>query len=419
MNSILELLKSAWLTFNSHKLRSLLTTLGIIVGVSTVIAMVSVIDGINKYVYKVLGSMGTSTVYIQKYKWQLTGRLTREELRKLLSTPDLTLEDAKALRSLEEVDLVSAIQPVRGLTARYREKTVDVDPSGVEPDYLELAGYELASGRPFIDNDLIYKNNVAIIGDFVRERLFGEEDPIGKEIWLERNKFVVIGVLKPKGQLMGQNLDNVVLIPVTTALKFWPVTGRFGGPWRIYRSMQIAARIKSDIPIEKGMQAIENLMRARRGLRFDEDNNFFLNTSEMLISAYKQITGGIFIAMIAIASMALIVGGIGIMNIMLVSVTERTREIGVRKAVGATERDILLLFLTEAIVLTLIGGLIGVALGFGFGKLVDLLTPLPASIPLWSVLVGIGFSSLVGLFFGIYPARKAAKLNPVEALRYE
>jgi putative ABC transport system permease protein len=160
-------------------------------------------------------------------------------------------------------------------------------------------------------------------------------------------------------------------------------------------------------------------MRARRGIRFTEDNNFFLNTSEMLISAYKQITGGIFIAMVAIASMALIVGGIGIMNIMLVSVTERTREIGVRKAVGATPKDIMLLFLIEAILLTTIGGLIGVVLGFIFGKVVSLLTPIPASIPLWSVIVGLGFSSAVGLFFGIYPARKASKLNPVEALRYE
>ncbi len=419
MSVIVELIKSAWLTFSSHKMRSLLTTLGIIVGVSTVIAMVSIIDGINKYVYNVLGGLGTSTIYVQKYRWVLTGRLTPEEIRKLSRTPDFTLDDAKAVKTLDEVELASAVQPVRNLTARYREKNIDVDPSGIEPDYIAIAGYELAGGRPMIDNDVIYKNNVAIIGDFIKERLFGSEDPVGKEIWLDRYKFIVIGVLRPKGQLLGQNLDNVVFIPVTTAMKLWPIRGRFAGPWRIFRSLQIVAKIRSDIPLEQGMKAIENLMRSRRGLRFDEDNNFFLNTSEMLVSAYKQITGGIFIAMIAIASMALIVGGIGIMNIMLVSVTERTREIGVRKAVGATQKDILLLFLTEAIVLTLIGGLIGVIIGIGFGKLVDLLTPLPASIPLWSVILGIGFSTLVGVFFGIYPAQKAAKLNPVEALRYE
>jgi putative ABC transport system permease protein len=418
MNGFVELLKSAWLTLNTNKLRSLLTTLGIIVGVSTVIAMVSVIDGINKYVYQVLGSMGTSTVYVQKYRWQLTGRLTREEIRKLAMTPDLTIDDARAIRSLEEVDLVSAVQPVRGLTARYQEKTVDVDPAGVEPDYIALGGYELSAGRPFIENDVIYRNNVVIIGDFIKQRLFGEEDPVGKEIWLERGKFVVIGVLKPKGQLLGQNLDNVVLMPITTAQKYFPMRGRFGG-FRVYMSLQISARVREDVPLERGMQAIENLLRERRGLRFDEDNNFFLNTSEMLVSAYKQITGGIFIAMIAIASMALIVGGIGIMNIMLVSVTERTREIGVRKAVGATPRDIMLLFLTEAVALTTSGGVIGVVIGLIFGKVVDILTPLPASIPLWSVILGLSFSTVVGLFFGIYPARKASKLNPVEALRYE
>ena len=418
MNGFIELLKSAWLTFNSNKLRSLLTTLGIIVGVSTVIAMVSVIDGINKYVYKVLGGLGTSTVYVQKYKWVLTGRLTPEEIRKLMKTPDLTIEDAKAIRNLDEVELVSAVQPVRSITVRYKEKTVDADPQGVEPDYIAISGYELASGRPFIENDVLYKTNTVIIGDFIKQRLFPKEDPIGKEIWIDKYKFIIIGVLKPKGQLFGQNMDNVMLLPITTVLKYFPIQGRFG-PYRIFRSLQIVVKIRDDVPLEKGIEAIESLLRARRGIRFTEDNNFFLNTSEMLISAYKQITGGIFIAMIAIASMALIVGGIGIMNIMLVSVTERTREIGVRKAVGATPKDILLLFLIEAILLTTIGGLIGVVIGLIFGKVVSLLTPLPASIPLWSIIIGLGFSSAVGLFFGIYPARKAAKLNPVEALRYE
>ncbi len=417
MGVVFELIKSAWLTFNSNKLRSLLTTLGIIVGVSTVIAMVSVIDGINKYVYRVLGSMGTNVVYVQKFKWQITGRLTPEEIRKFARTPDLTLEDAEAIRGLDEVEMVSASQPIRGLTVRYREKTVDADPTGIEPDYIVISGYELNNGRPLIKNDVLYRTNVAIIGDQIRERLFGTEDPIGKEIWVDKYKFIVIGVLKPKGQLLGQNLDNVLFIPITTAQKYFPQRGF--GPYRIFRSLQIAVKIKDDIQLDSGMFAIENLLRARRGIRFNEDNNFFLNTSEMLISAYKQITGGIFIAMILIASMALIVGGIGIMNIMLVSVTERTREIGVRKAVGATERDILLLFLTESILLTTIGGLIGVAIGLIFGKLLELLTPLPATIPIWSIVLGLGFSSVVGLFFGIYPARKAAKLNPVEALRYE
>ncbi len=417
MGVIFELIKSAWLTFNSNKLRSLLTTLGIIVGVSTVIAMVSVIDGINKYVYRVLGSMGTNVVYVQKYKWQITGRLTPEEIRKLARTPDLTLEDAEAIRGLDEVEIVSAAQPIRGLTVRYREKTVDADPTGIEPDYIVISGYELSNGRPFIKNDVLYRTNAAIIGDQIRERLFGIEDPIGKEIWVDKYKFIVIGVLKPKGQLLGQNLDNVLFVPITTAQKYFPVRGF--GPYRIFRSLQIAVKIKDEVQLDSGMFAIENLLRTRRGIRFNEDNNFFLNTSEMLISAYKQITGGIFIAMILIASMALIVGGIGIMNIMLVSVTERTREIGVRKAVGATERDILLLFLTESILLTTIGGLIGVAIGLIFGKLLEILTPLPATIPIWSIVLGLGFSSIVGLFFGIYPARKAAKLNPVEALRYE
>lgn len=418
MNGFFELLKSAWLTLKTNKLRALLTTLGIIVGVSTVIAMVSVIDGINRYVYQVLGSMGTSTVYVQKYKWQLTGSLTREEIWQLSRTPDLTIDDARVIRELDEVDLVSAIQPLRGMTARYMEKTIDVSPSGIEPEYLDIGGYELASGRRFIENDIFYRSNYVIIGDLIKQRLFGNEDPIGKEIWLNRRKFLVIGVLEPKGQLMGESMDNVVLMPITTAQKYFPLRGRFG-PQRVFMSIQIAARVREDVPLEQGIKSIENLLRSRRGLRFDEDNNFFLNTSEMLVSAYNQITGGIFIAMIAIASMALIVGGIGIMNIMLVSVTERTREIGIRKAVGATQKDILMLFLIEAIFLTTVGGIIGVILGLIFGGVLEAFTPLPASTPLWSIILGLGFSTIVGLFFAIYPARKAAKLNPVEALRYE
>ncbi len=268
-----------------------------------------------------------------------------------------------------------------------------------------------------MEQDILYKRRVAIIGSYVAKTIFEDEDPIGKSIIFKGHKFTVIGVLKEKGELMGNNLDNLLLIPVTVARKFY-----YNPRWRVYKvwySFRILVKFKDNVPMKVGMEMLEDLLRVRRGLRFDQDDDFALNTSEMLLGAYKKLTSGIFIAMIGIASLALIVGGIGIMNIMLVSVTERTREIGIRMAVGAKRKDILYQFLFESIFLTTVGGLIGVFLGFVIAKAIDISTPLPASMPIWSVLVGLGFSSIVGLFFGIYPANKASKMDPIEALRYE
>jgi len=206
-------------------------------------------------------------------------------------------------------------------------------------------------------------------------------------------------------------------MPVTTAQKLF--TRKGSSRFNLWQSLRIVVKLRDDVSMEKGMEEIEELLRMRRGLRFDQEDDFALNTQEMLLEAYKKLTTGIFLAMIGIASLALLVGGIGIMNIMLVSVTERTREIGVRMAVGAKRREILLQFIFEAVFLTSAGGLLGVMLGFMIAKLVDLLTPLPSAMPFWSVLLGLGFSGVVGLFFGIYPASKASKMDPIVALRYE
>lgn len=413
------LLKSAYLALKANKTRSLLTTLGIIIGVATVISMVSIIDGMNRYVYQILGSLGSKTVYVQKWKWAIrTTRMSREEVRKILRRPDLTLEDAEAIRELPEVELAAASQPIwAGLRMRHKNKTIELDPEGVEEDFLPIAGYEVEYGRGLNRNDILYKRNVVVIGKYVAENLFPDEDPIGKELEIGGYKFLVIGVLKEKGELMGNNLDEVAFIPITTAQKLF--INKTSRRYRIFASLRILAKVRDDVPMEEGLKSLETLMRKRRNLRFNDESNFSLNTQEMLLDAYKKLTNGIFFAMIGIASLALIVGGIGIMNIMLVSVTERTREIGVRMAVGAKRKDILMQFLVEAIFLTTVGGLIGVIIGSIIGKLVDIATPLPSAIPLWSILVGLGFSTFVGLFFGIYPAQKAAKLDPIEALRYE
>ncbi len=415
---LFSLIKTATLGLRANRMRAFLTTLGIIIGVATVISMVSIIDGMNRYTYRVLGSLGSNTVYIQKWKWRVFGgRMSRKWFREIAKRKDLTIEDAEALDKLPAVEAAVPIQPLNGITVSYLDKDLDVeDALGTNSLYIPVAGYEIARGRNFIDQDNKLKRQVCIIGKYVVENLFEDgTDPIGKEINIGKYKFLVIGVLKERGQIMGRSMDNILIMPIRTAQKYF-VSRRWR---RVFSSLYILAKIKEGIPMERGLSQIEDLLRVRRGLRFDQENDFAMNTQEALLQAWKKLTTGIFLAMIGIASLALLVGGIGIMNIMLVSVTERTREIGIRMAVGAKRREILIQFLLEAIFLTVVGGSVGVILGFLIAKGVDLATPLPSAMPIWSVILGLGFSALVGLFFGIYPASKASRMDPIEALRYE
>ncbi len=416
-------LKTATIGLRANRMRSILTTLGVIIGVTTVISMMSIIEGINNYTYKLFGSIGSNVIYIQKYKWQLfvgvSSRRNRSRWREIMRRPDLTIDDARAIAKLPSVELAVAYRPVPDIKLKRGTNILDQSNlQGATPGIVSISGYSLESGRPFVEQDELFRRRVCIIGKYQVENLFEPgENPIGQTIQIGNQKFTVVGVLAERGQLLGNNLDNIVIVPLSTAEKYLirPRT-RFSSLWG---SLSIMAKVAPGYTVEEAMKQIRALLRERRGLRFDEEDNFGLNTQAMLLSAYKQLTSGIFMAMIGIASLALLVGGIGIMNIMLVSVTERTREIGLRMAVGAKRREILAQFLLEAIILTSIGGLIGVALGFLLGKLVARLTPLPSHTPLWSVFLGLGFSIAVGLFFGIYPARKAARLNPIEALRYE
>lgn len=421
--TLLMHIKSALLALKTQRMRTFLTTLGVIIGVMTVITMMSIVEGMNRYVYKVLGTIGSNIIYVQKYMWRVipgAGTSTKE-WREIAKRKDLTEEDAIAIEQLPCIARTAIAQSTwgRGMKLMYRD--AEVEPNEIEggsPEYVEIANYEIERGRSFVETDLSFRRQVCLLGTYIVENLFKKgEDPLDKEIYIGPHRFTVIGILKERGTFLGNNLDNTVIIPITTLRKLF--VRRLPGVYSLFQSPYILAQVAPGYNIEEAQESIEELLRIRRGCKFNKDNDFALNTQAMIVSVYKKITSGIFLAMIGIASLALLVGGIGIMNIMLVSVAERTREIGLRMAIGARRKNILTQFLIEAIALTSVGGIIGILFGFLFAKLIAAITPLPASTPLWSVALGIGFSLLVGLFFGIYPASKAAKLDPIEALRYE
>ncbi len=415
--SIEAFLKSAVISIWTNKTRSALTLLGVIIGVATVISMISIIDGINKYTYSVLGGLGSKTLYIQKYPWLMGGGRDRKKRRMWARNPNFTLQDAEALRHLDIVDAASATQraSITYIIKRNGYMFDNPDIQGVEQYDNLISNIEIVQGRWLNFNDIQFKRKVCVIGYAVAKELFGASNPCGREVKIGPYTFTVLGTLKEKGSFLGNNMDNVVYIPITVLRQY------FVNKWRsrLWGAMSIEVKLKDNVPQEQGVEQIEEFIRKRRKLRFNQKDNFFINTSEMILDAYKKLTKGIFFAMIGIASLALIVGGVGIMNIMLVSVTERTREIGIRMAVGAKRRHIMLQFLIEANILTISGGVTGIIIGFTIARLISVLTPLKSSVSLWSVLLGIVFSIVVGVFFGIYPAHRASKLDPVEALRYE
>ncbi len=411
--SIIELLKLSFSTFASHRMRSFLTILGIIIGVSTVIAILSLIQGLNRTVETQISSLGSNTIFIQKFSFAM-GHVNIDELRR---RPDLTEDDAEAISRLSSVARVSPAKTRNVSQVDYRgQKAEQVEIVGSNANIQYTANYTVDVGRFINDDDYTHKRRVCVVGTYLVDNLFPFEEPVGQEIEVEGNRFLVVGVLTRKGSFLGQSQDNVVIVPLSTFDKTFP---KPTGPMAVFRSLEIQATAKSNKDMEKTIDQIRELLRRRRRLTYDKPDDFGINTQETLRQVYKSITGVAFIVMIAVAAISLLVGGIGIMNIMLVSVSERTREIGLRKAVGATNRDILYQFLFEAVFLALVGGAIGIALGLGIAQFVHLVSPLPAAAPIWTVIIGFGFSAAVGIFFGIYPANRAAKLNPIVALRYE
>jgi putative ABC transport system permease protein len=410
-----ENLRLALDTLRTHKFRSFLTVLGVLIGTTTVIAVASIIAGLDAQLVQMAEQYGTNVLWIYKLQMGTPHRLTREErLRKPLS-----YEDAKAIKEqcpdVEEVS-VGLFREMSefGLppsTARYKGHEMSgAQFMGVDANYLALANSSLLDGRFFTPADDFHRRDVTVIGANVVERLFQLEDPVGKGIVVDGHTLEVIGTLNKFKGFLGDNPDDRdIFIPYWTYKKLYPDA-------RDHFLSVLAYRGR----MEDAEDEVRGLLRRRRHVKLSEPDNFGIATAESLITEFREIIGSVALVMVVISSIGLLVGGIGVMNIMLVSVTERTREIGVRKAIGARRRDIVWQFLLEAIVLTGSGGLIGIAVGWLLSFLIRVFVPsLPSTVPLWSVVAGFVVATSVGLFFGLWPALKAARLDPIAALRYE
>jgi putative ABC transport system permease protein len=395
--------KAIW----ANRMRSLLTSIGILIGVMNVVAMVGLISGVNESVLDVFRQLGTNTFIVQKFP---AANVNWEQYLEYSRRPDFTMEDAEAV--LQSCPAVLAVSPQTAVTRRVRygsQTTREIGILGATPEYQYISDSEVGDGRFFAWPESERRRQVVVLGDAVRAHLFGTQDPIGRNVMIGNRRFRVVGVMEPLGEMFGQSLDDYVIIPYGTVSKLYGE--------RLMTRLQVKAR--SGDEIEDAMAQVERLLRSRRGLRADDANNFDIITQAQLVEMYENLTRVTWIVMIGISAIALVVGGVGIMNIMLVSVTERTREIGIRKAVGARSRDILAQFLVESSVLSGLGGLFGFVAALGLVELVSNLTPIPASIEPWSVALAIGVSVAVGIFFGLFPASKAARLDPIVALRYE
>jgi len=405
-------LRLALTTIRAHKLRSALTTLGVMIGVMTVIGMLSFIDGLNSMVSNQLAALGTNTLYVQKLPWTMA-RLDIDELRK---RRNITIGDADAIRS--SVTYAKYVAPMLSSqhAVRFRGNELNsVELVGTVPEYQLIVDIGITSGRQILDIDLNQQRMVAMIGATVARELFAERDPIGQMLTIGSRHFSVVGVLEEKGTAFGADQDNIIIIPITSYIHY------FSGPITLQstESVSILVQPQNAEVIESLKGQITSIMRRRRGLVPNAPDDFAINTAEQLLNVYRSITSGVFALMIGVTSLSLVVGGIGIMNIMLVSVSERIKEIGIRKALGARRRDIRSQFLIEAVTLSCAGGIVGMLLGFLVAFAASAITKFPVAVSIGAVLLGFGFSVFVGVFFGWFPSSRAASMNPIEALRYE
>jgi len=402
-------------TLRTHKFRSFLTILGVLIGTTSVIAVTSIVAGLDKQLVDVAEQFGTRTLWVYKLQIGAPHALSREEkLRK-----PLTYEDAMAIKELVPSAVTVSAELFREMgdfglppvTARYKgEDMFDALYVGVTADHLQLINATLGQGRFFTEADDLHRRDVAVIGNSVRERFFAHQDPIGKTILVDGHNLEIIGTLTKFKSFLGDDQnDKAVWVPYLTYKKVYPEA----------KDNFLCVLVRPGT-MDQARDEVAELLRRRRRVKPSEPDNFGVSSASALIGQFRELIGTVALVMVVVSSIGLLVGGIGVMNIMLVSVTERTREIGVRKAIGARRRDITWQFLLEAMTLTASGGVIGILVGWLISVTIRTLVPsLPSTVPLWSVVAGFGVATSVGLFFGIWPAMKAARLDPIAALRYE
>ena len=395
----------AWASLIANKLRSLLTMLGIIIGVAAVIALVSIGNGVKQDIEDSISSLGSNLLVVMPGAPRTPGARSSQG-----SMKSLKISDYEAIAKLEGVKAASPMTN-GSYVVIYQNKNWTTSVAGVNSNFQDVNNWTMTSGRFFSDKNVQNRERVAVVGQTVVKNLFADEDPVGKEIRVKNIPFRVIGVLKSKGNgTMGNDQDDTVLIPYTTSME------RVEGIDYLRRVYVVA---KDDEGIDRLQADIENLLRVRHNIKDTNLDDFNIQNMKSIMETVAQTTGTFTLFLGAVAAISLVVGGIGIMNIMLVSVTERTREIGVRKALGATYSVIVTQFLIEAVVISLMGGFIGIAFGIGASKVIGMVSGMSTIVSVPTIIMSFAFSMAIGLIFGIYPARKAAKLNPIDALHYE
>lgn len=395
----------AWASLIANKLRSLLTMLGIIIGVAAVIALVSIGNGVKQDIENSISSLGSNLLVVLPGAPRTPGARSSQG-----SMKSLKISDYEAIAKLEGVKAASPMTN-GSYVVIYQNKNWTTSVAGVNSNFQDVNNWTMTSGRFFSDKNVQNRERVAVVGQTVVKNLFADEDPVGKEIRVKNIPFRVIGVLKSKGNgTMGNDQDDTVLIPYTTSME------RVEGIDYL-RMVYVVA--KDDEGIDRLQADIENLLRVRHNIKDTNLDDFNIQNMKSIMETVAQTTGTFTLFLGAVAAISLVVGGIGIMNIMLVSVTERTREIGVRKALGATYSVIVTQFLIEAVVISLMGGFIGIAFGIGASKVIGMVSGMSTVVSVPTIIMSFAFSMAIGLIFGIYPARKAAKLNPIDALHYE
>ena len=395
----------AWASLIANKMRSILTMLGIIIGVAAVIALVSIGNGVKQDIQNSISSLGSNLLMVMPGAPRTPGVRPSQGSMKSLKVSDY--------QAISKLDGVKAASPytANSYVTIYQSKNWTTTVSGVSSNFQDVNNWTMAEGRFISSKNVENRERVAVVGHTVVKNLFAGEDPVGKEIRVKNIPFRVIGVLNSKGNgTMGNDQDDVIFIPYTTAME------RVEGVDYLRMVYVVAS---DDNGIDRLQSDIENLLRVRHSIKDTNLDDFNIQNMKSIMETMEQTTGTLTLFLGAVAAISLVVGGIGIMNIMLVSVTERTREIGIRKALGATYFVIVTQFLIEAVVISLMGGLIGIALGIGASKLIGLASGMSTVISVPTIVLSFAFSMAIGLVFGIYPARKAAKLNPIDALHYE